>query len=209
MSYPRKHRWFHRMALGLALASVMFAGRASVASAKIDPGHAPWAYDPAAIGNVDLDVGYPAVGGDPARRPRSAGGRAACVPYLSHGVLTQDSGRQAAQAGDDLSERACPARRSLDGPGGRPRRGPHSSPRTRAPRPTRRRTSSGCGGSGRTGTDRHRQRCESGLARARFRVGRSSPFPLGPYPLIADFGDGPSCPRSAGSRNGACGMTGC
>ena len=38
MSYPRKHRWFHRMALGLALASVMFAGRASVASAKIDPG---------------------------------------------------------------------------------------------------------------------------------------------------------------------------
>ena len=40
MSYPRKHRWFHRLALGLALASVMFAGRASVVSATIDPGTA-------------------------------------------------------------------------------------------------------------------------------------------------------------------------
>ena len=38
MSYRRRHRWFRRMALGLAFASVMFAGRASVAAAKIDPG---------------------------------------------------------------------------------------------------------------------------------------------------------------------------
>ena len=38
MSYRRKHRWFRRMALGLAFASVLVAGRASVASAKIDEG---------------------------------------------------------------------------------------------------------------------------------------------------------------------------
>ncbi len=38
MSYLKKHRWFRRMALGLAFASVMFVGRASVAPAKIDPG---------------------------------------------------------------------------------------------------------------------------------------------------------------------------
>ncbi len=29
MSYPRRHRWFRRMTLGLALASVIFAGRVS------------------------------------------------------------------------------------------------------------------------------------------------------------------------------------
>ena len=38
MSYRRRHRWFRRMALGLAFASVMLAGRASVATAKIDEG---------------------------------------------------------------------------------------------------------------------------------------------------------------------------
>lgn len=35
MSYRRRHRWFRRMALGLAFASVLVAGRASVATAKI------------------------------------------------------------------------------------------------------------------------------------------------------------------------------
>lgn len=35
MSYRRRHRWFRRMALGLAFASVLVAGRASVAAAKI------------------------------------------------------------------------------------------------------------------------------------------------------------------------------
>jgi len=38
MSYRRKHRWFRRMALGLAFASVVVAGRASVAAAKVDEG---------------------------------------------------------------------------------------------------------------------------------------------------------------------------
>ena len=38
MSKRRRHRWFRRMALGLAFASVMLAGRVSVATAKIDEG---------------------------------------------------------------------------------------------------------------------------------------------------------------------------
>jgi hypothetical protein len=38
MSYRRRHRWFRRMAVGLAFASVMLVGRVSVATAKIDEG---------------------------------------------------------------------------------------------------------------------------------------------------------------------------
>jgi len=38
MSYRRKHRWFPRLALGLAVVSVVFVGRASVAAAKVDEG---------------------------------------------------------------------------------------------------------------------------------------------------------------------------
>jgi hypothetical protein len=38
MSYRRRHRWFRRLALGLAFASVVFAGRVSVAAAKVDEG---------------------------------------------------------------------------------------------------------------------------------------------------------------------------
>ena len=38
MSYRRRHRWFPRLALGLAVVSVMFVGRASVAAAKVDEG---------------------------------------------------------------------------------------------------------------------------------------------------------------------------
>src|SRR6186997_1907381 len=38
MSYSRRHRWIPRLALGLAVASVMFVGRASVAAAKVDEG---------------------------------------------------------------------------------------------------------------------------------------------------------------------------
>jgi len=36
MSHRRSHRWFSRLALGLALASVLFAGRASVAAAQAE-----------------------------------------------------------------------------------------------------------------------------------------------------------------------------
>ena len=38
MSYRRRHRWFPRLALALAVVSVMFVGRASVAAAKVDEG---------------------------------------------------------------------------------------------------------------------------------------------------------------------------
>jgi hypothetical protein len=38
MSYRRRHRWFPRLALALAAASVIFVGRASVAAAKVDEG---------------------------------------------------------------------------------------------------------------------------------------------------------------------------
>src|SRR6187401_3677451 len=38
MSYSRRHRWIPRLALALAVASVMFVGRASVAAAKVDEG---------------------------------------------------------------------------------------------------------------------------------------------------------------------------
>jgi len=38
MSYRRRHRWFRRMALGLAFATAVFAGRVSVAAAKYDEG---------------------------------------------------------------------------------------------------------------------------------------------------------------------------
>ena len=38
MSYRTKNRWFPRLALALAVASVMVVGRASVAAAKVDEG---------------------------------------------------------------------------------------------------------------------------------------------------------------------------
>jgi len=38
MSYRRRHRWFPRLALALAVTSVMFVGRASVAAARVDEG---------------------------------------------------------------------------------------------------------------------------------------------------------------------------
>ena len=61
MSYPKKHRWFGRMALGLAVASVMFVGRASVAPAKMDPGTHGSGYVKAGgwSGMVDLESGIP------------------------------------------------------------------------------------------------------------------------------------------------------
>ena len=36
MSYRRRHRWFRRLALGLAFATAVFAGRVSVGAAKFD-----------------------------------------------------------------------------------------------------------------------------------------------------------------------------
>lgn len=64
MSYRRRHRWFRRLALGLAFASIAFAGGASVAYAKVDEGGS---------------------GEDPQ-----------VIPYLSHGILTEEDRNVAA-----------------------------------------------------------------------------------------------------------------
>ena len=96
MSYRRRHRWFRRMALGLAFASVIFAGRASVAAAKFDAGTGGSRYVTAGgwSGPVDMESGIPLSAGIPhgdeqfidASRPFRS------IPYLSHGILTQDAG---------------------------------------------------------------------------------------------------------------------
>jgi hypothetical protein len=105
MSYRRRHRWFRRMALGLAFASVMFAGRASVAAAKNDPGTDGSRYVAAGgwSGMVDLESGI----------PLSAG--------LSHGILTQeDADAASAQAIHDpyLTDVFVRPGESLGGPDG-------------------------------------------------------------------------------------------
>ena len=70
MSYPRRNRWFRRTAVGFAFASVMFAGSTSVVAAMIDPGTQGYVKAGGWSGMVDLELGHPAVGGDPARRRR-------------------------------------------------------------------------------------------------------------------------------------------
>jgi len=125
MPYPRKHRWFHRMAFGLAFASVMFAGRASVAPAKIDPGthgsgrvtSGGWS------GMVDLESGIPLSAGIPLGDEEFVDDQAVdVIPYLSHGVLTQEEADATAQAGDDpyLSDVYVRPGESLGGPDGGP-----------------------------------------------------------------------------------------
>ena len=92
MSYSRRHRWFPRLALGLAVASVMFVGRASVAAAKVDEG-------------------------------TSAAQQIQVIPYLSHGILTQEQADATdAQAGEDpyLSDVNVRPGESLGGPDGGP-----------------------------------------------------------------------------------------
>ena len=98
MSYPRKHRWFHRLALGLALASVMFAGRASVVLATIDPGTA--AGDDPYLTDVYVRPGE-SLGG-----PRRRAGRAAPRTQV------QGHERQGRHASGHRADAA-----DLDGPG--------------------------------------------------------------------------------------------
>ena len=92
MSYRRRHRWFRRMALGLAFASVMFAGRASVAAAKDDPGTGSTRYVAAGgwSGMVDVESGIPISAGIPQGDEQFIDAQAVeVIPYLSHGILTQ------------------------------------------------------------------------------------------------------------------------
>ncbi len=93
MSYRRRHRWFRRMALGLAFASVMVAGRASVAAAKIDPVTDGSRYVAAGgwSGEVDVESGIPLSAGIPQGDEQFIDGQAVeVIPYLSHGILTQE-----------------------------------------------------------------------------------------------------------------------
>ena len=124
MSYRRRHRWFRRMALGLAFASVMFAGRASVAAAKIDPGTGGSRYVVAGgwSGQVDPESGIPISAGIPQGDEQFIDAQGVeVIPYLSHGILTQEEADAAkAQAIHDpyLSDVFVRQGESLGGPDG-------------------------------------------------------------------------------------------
>ena len=126
MSHPRRHRWFRRMALGLAFASVMFVGRASVVAAKIDPG--TQGSGPVTAGGwsgmVDLESGIPLSAGIPHGDEQFIDWQAVdVIPYLSHGLLTQeDAGATDAQAADDpyLTDIYIRPGESFGGPDGGP-----------------------------------------------------------------------------------------
>jgi hypothetical protein len=104
MSYRRKHRWFRRMALGLAFASVLFAGRASSAAAKVDEGTSTSTSRYVAAGGwsgqVDPETGIPLSAGIPQGDEQFIDDQAVqVVPYLSQGLLTQaDADAAAARA---------------------------------------------------------------------------------------------------------------
>ena len=124
MSYRRRHRWFRRMALGLAFASVMFAGRASVAAAKIDPGTGGSRYVVAGgwSGEVDPESGIPISAGIPQGDEQFIDAQGVeVIPYLSHGILTQEEADAAkAQAIHDpyLTDVFVRQGESLGGPDG-------------------------------------------------------------------------------------------
>ena len=132
MSYPSKHRWFGRIALGLALASVMFVGRASGSQARVDPGSGCSSYVKAGgwSGMVDRESGIPCSAGIPSGDDELIGERAVkVIPYLSHGILTQEEADAAAVRaihkaveGDPfLSEINVRPGESLGGPDGGPK----------------------------------------------------------------------------------------
>jgi hypothetical protein len=92
MSYRRRHRWFRRMALGLAFASVLFAGRVSVAAAKFDEGTNGSRYVAAGgwSGQVDMESGIPESAGIPHGDEQFIDPQAVqVIPYLSQGMLSE------------------------------------------------------------------------------------------------------------------------
>jgi len=99
MSHPSKHRWFGRIALGLALTSVMFVGRASVSQARVEPGSGCSSYVKAGgwSGEVDRESGIPCAAGIPSLGDDIVDVKAVrVIPYLSHGILTQEQADAAA-----------------------------------------------------------------------------------------------------------------
>jgi hypothetical protein len=124
MSYRRRHRWFRRMALGLAFASVLVAGRASVAAAKFDEGTNGSRYVAAGgwSGQVDPESGIPLSAGIPEGDEQFIDGQAVqVIPYLSGGILTEaDAQAAAAEAIRDpyLTDVFVRPGESLGGPDG-------------------------------------------------------------------------------------------
>ena len=107
MSYRRRHRWFRRMALGLAFASVLFAGRVSVAAAKFDDGSGGSRYVSAGgwSGPVDAESGIPLSAGIPQGDEQFIDPQAVqVIPYLSHGLLTEADAQAAANAQVAIAE---------------------------------------------------------------------------------------------------------
>ena len=98
MSYRRRHRWFRRMVLGLAFATVVFAGRTSVAAAKFDEGTSGSRYVSAGgwSGLVDIESGIPLSAGIPhGDEPFVDEQEVMVIPYLSHGILTEEDAQAA------------------------------------------------------------------------------------------------------------------
>jgi len=126
MSFPRRNRWIRRLTLGLAVASVLVAGRASVSGAMIDPGTNGSDYVTAGgwSGLVDLESGVPLSAGIPFGDEEFIDEQSVeVIPYLSHGMLTlADADATVAQADDDpyLTDIHVRPGESLGGPDGGP-----------------------------------------------------------------------------------------
>ncbi len=124
MSYHRRHRWFRRMAFGLAFASVMFAGRVSVAAAKFDEGADGSRYVTVGgwSGLVDPQSGIPLSAGIPHGDEAYLNEQSVqVIPYLSHGIVTEaDAQATAAEAIHDpyLTDIFVRPGESLGGPDG-------------------------------------------------------------------------------------------
>ncbi len=99
MSYRRRHRWFRRMALGLAFATAIFAGRTTVAAAKVDEGVGGSRYVSTGgwSGLVDPESGIPLSAGIPQGDEQFIDTESVqVIPYLSHGMLTEADAQAAA-----------------------------------------------------------------------------------------------------------------
>lgn len=110
MKYRRRQRWLRRLALGFAFATAMFAGKVSVAAAVVDEGGKGSTIVSAGgwSGAVDPDSGIPLSAGIPQGDEQFISGEnVQVVPYLSHGILTQEQAQQAATspAGDEIAFR--------------------------------------------------------------------------------------------------------
>jgi hypothetical protein len=96
MSYRRRHQWFRRVALGLAFAAVIFAGRVSAAAAESEevPGGSVYVTAGGWSGLVDAETGIPLSAGIPYGDDRILPEEhVQVISYLSHGILTEEDAR--------------------------------------------------------------------------------------------------------------------